>query len=151
VKIRLFGRKVSGQAGPEDAKRRLSYLRLQKEIVSDALLKVYSMQELDPEIRETLIQKYKNELREINREMYELSSAAELQDLIELREELVRTINEKIQAIDRRIEELRKEIQGRASREERKAEMQQEGEDEDIDELYRKVNSILEKLEKIDA
>jgi len=150
VKIRLFGRRGSGQPDPEDARRRLSYLRLQKEIVSDALLKVYSMQELDPEIRDMLIQKYKNELRQINREMYELSSVAELQDLIELREELVRTINEKIQAIDRRIEELRKEIQGRASREEREAGRQQEGE-EDIDELYRKVNSILEKLEKIDA
>ena len=134
----------------EEARRKLSLLKFQKEIVSDALLRVYAMNNVDSEIKVNLIGRNKDELKNINKEISKLSTLVELKELQSLRDQLVNIINEKITDIDRRLDELKKEIDKnniviKENKEEKKEEK------DELDTLYEQVNSILEKLEKIDA
>ncbi len=131
----------------EEARRKLSLLKFQKEIVSDALLRVYAMNNVDSEIKVNLIGRNKDELK---KEISKLSTLVELKELQSLRDQLVNIINEKITDIDRRLDELKKEIDKnniviKENKEEKKEEK------DELDTLYEQVNSILEKLEKIDA
>jgi len=135
----------------DEAKRKLSMLSFQKEIVSDALLRVYSMQDLDPDVKNKLIEKYKEELKSVNKEIYRISTLIEVMELQLLRDQLLNIINEKISEIDRRLNELKKEMEkNQVEIKESKDEEKNEEKDE-LDTLYEQVNSILEKLEKIDA
>jgi len=135
----------------DEAKRKLSMLSFQKEIVSDALLRVYSMQDLDPDVKNKLIEKYKEELKSVNKEIYRISTLIEVMELQLLRDQLLNIINEKISEIDRRLNELKKEMEkNHVEIKESKDEEKNEEKDE-LDTLYEQVNSILEKLEKIDA
>lgn len=135
----------------DEAKRKLSMLSFQKEIVSDALLRVYSMQDLDPDIKNKLIEKYKEELKSVNKEIYRISTLIEVMELQLLRDQLLNIINEKISEIDRRLNELKKEMEKNQVEIKESKEEEKNEEKDELDLLYEQVNSILEKLEKIDA
>jgi len=135
----------------DEAKRKLSMLSFQKEIVSDALLRVYSMQDLDPDVKNKLIEKYKEELKSVNKEIYRISTLIEVMELQLLRDQLLNIINEKISEIDRRLNELKKEMEKNQVEIKESKEEEKNEEKDELDMLYEQVNSILEKLEKIDA
>ncbi len=135
----------------DEAKRKLNILKFQKEIVSDALLRVYSMQELDPDIKNKLIEKYKEELKSVNKEISKISTLIEVKELQLLRDQLLNIINEKIFEIDRRLDELKKEMEKNQIEVKENKEEEKNEEKDELDMLYEQVNSILEKLEKIDA
>lgn len=135
----------------QEVKKRLNVLKFQKEIISDALLRVYAMNDLDSEIKTNLIEKYKEELKNINRDISKFSTLAELKELQSLRDQLVSLINEKIAEIDRRLDELKKEIEKYNIEVVKESEEDKKEDKDELDALYEQVNLILEKLEKIDA
>ncbi|MDP8023257.1 MAG: hypothetical protein ACP5LF_02910 [Nitrososphaeria archaeon] len=150
MKISLFRKKQKEELTEEEVKRKLNMLKFQKEIVSDALLRVYTMNDLDPEMKANLIEKYKEELKNINKEISKFSTLVEFKELQSLRDQLISIINEKIADIDRRLDELKKEIEKNNVEIKENKEEKKEEKDE-LDTLYEQVNSILEKLEKIDS
>jgi vacuolar-type H+-ATPase subunit I/STV1 len=151
LKFNIFGKKERVEMTKDEAKRKLSMLRFQKEIVSDALLRVYSMQDLDPDVKNKLIEKYKEELKSVNKEIYRISTLIEVMELQLLRDQLLNIINEKISEIDRRLNELKKEMEKNQVEIKESKEEEKNEENDELDLLYEQVNSILEKLEKIDA
>lgn len=91
----------------EKSKRELRTLLLEKELVSAALTRLYEAEaagQITKEERETLSVKYRDELRFLDSKIVGIDAFVEVGDLETLRDQLLQLVNEKIDAIDRRIE-----------------------------------------------
>ena len=94
----------------EKGKRELRTLLLEKELVSAALTRLYEAEiarEITREERELLGAKYKTELGSLDDRISKLDALIQIGDLETLRDQLVRLVNQKMDAIDRRIESTR--------------------------------------------
>ncbi|MHB8567326.1 MAG: hypothetical protein ACYC7D_10315 [Nitrososphaerales archaeon] len=95
----------------ERSKRELRTLLLEKELVSAALTRLYEAEvakEITREERETLGTKYRDELKSLDERILKIDAFIEVGDLETLRDQLVRLVNQKMDAIDRRIEHTKK-------------------------------------------
>jgi uncharacterized phage infection (PIP) family protein YhgE len=154
----------------EDTKKRLKSLKFERDLLSQMILRVYESKDIEDEDKKYLLNKYKSSLKELESQINTYSAMVEVKELENAREELVNLFNSKISQIDKRIEELRKTVGGLSAIGEVKSEEQQirekkeerrekpkeekpkeEKEDDKLEELYKEVNTVLEKLEQIDV
>lgn len=173
-----WSRAREGQALESDlegAKRRLRLLKFERDLLSQMILKVYESRDIDEDDRKYLLEKYKASLKDIESSINTYSAIVEVRELENAREELINLFNSKISQIDRRINELNKMLGELSSRGAQAPEGQQlkeqmkekreekrerpkedkgdkgEKEEDRLEELYREVNAVLEKLEQIDV
>jgi len=91
----------------EKSKRELRTLLLEKELVSAALTRLYEAEasrEITKEELGILSSKYRDELKSLDQRILEVDAFIEVGDLETLRDQLIRLVNQKMDAIDRRIE-----------------------------------------------
>ncbi len=91
----------------EKSRGELRTLLLEKELVSAALTRLYEAEvarEITREERETLSQKYRNELKSLESRISKLDALIQIGDLETLRNQLLQLVNQKIDSIDKRIE-----------------------------------------------
>ncbi len=157
--VRLWKLSRSGskeQVDIKEARSRLRTLRVERNILSQVLLMIYESKELSEKEKEALLEKYKKELKEIDSNIESYSAVVELEELNEMKEQLMSLLQNKISEIDRRINELRSKVTPVEQKvtppaEALKAEEQRtENDEQGIEELYRQVNEILKKLENIE-
>ncbi len=151
----------------DDAKKKLKSLKFERDLLSQMILRVYESKDIDDEDKKYLLSKYKSSLKELESQINTYSAIVEVRELENAREELVNLFNSKISQIDRRINELSKTVNGlsednkikieeqpiREKKEEKKdkpKEEKAEKEEDKLEELYKEVNTVLEKLEQID-
>lgn len=94
----------------EKSKRELRTLSLERELVSGALTRLYEAEaagQITKEEREVLAGKYRSELKELDSKIVKIDALVEVGDLETLRDQLLQLINEKVEAIDRRIERVK--------------------------------------------
>jgi hypothetical protein len=92
------------------SKKELRTLLVEKELASAALTRLYeaeSAKEITKEEREILGAKYRNELKNLNDKISKIDALVQIGDLETLRDQLTRLVNQKIDAIDKRIESTR--------------------------------------------
>jgi len=104
----------SGRSVPEnvigEVKGRLRVLDVEREILSYALRRLYEAQaegKITPEEREALAKKYREDLERVREEMTRGESIIALNELERMREEFIKTFSERLDMINRRIEELK--------------------------------------------
>lgn len=91
----------------EKSKRDLRTLLLEKELVSAALTRLYEAEaakEITKEEREILGAKYKTELKSLDDKISKIDAFIQIGDLETLRNQLLQLVNQKMEAIERRIE-----------------------------------------------
>lgn len=91
----------------EKSRGELRTLLLEKELVSAALTRLYEAEvarEITREERETLSEKYRNELKSLESRISKLDALIQIGDLETLRNQLLQLVNQKIDSIDKRIE-----------------------------------------------
>ncbi len=91
----------------EKGKKELRTLLVEKELVAAALTRLYQAEasgEITKEERETLGARYREELKGLDKKIRGLDVFVEVGDLETLRDQLLRLIGEKIEAIEKRIE-----------------------------------------------
>jgi len=95
----------------EKSKRELRTLLVEKELVSAALTRLYEAEvakEITKPERETLGAKYVVELKSLDEKIAKVDAFIQIGDLETLRNQLLQLVEEKIDAIERRIESTRK-------------------------------------------
>lgn len=95
----------------EKNKRELRTYTLEKELVSAALTRLYEAEvakEITREEREILGAKYKTELRSLDEKISKVDAFIQIGDLETLRNQLLQLVNQKMEAIERRIESTKK-------------------------------------------
>ncbi|MDG6997587.1 MAG: hypothetical protein JRN15_00565 [Nitrososphaerota archaeon] len=91
----------------EKSRRELRTLLLEKELVSAALTRLYEAEiakEITKEERESLGGRYKSELKTLDERISKIDAFIQIGDLETLRDQLTRLVEQKMQAIDKRIE-----------------------------------------------
>ncbi|MGI0091642.1 MAG: hypothetical protein ACREBS_08035 [Nitrososphaerales archaeon] len=91
----------------EKRKRELRTLLLEKELVSAALTRLYEAEaagEITKEEREILGVKYKAELKSLEDKISKIDAFIQIGDLETLRNQLLQLVNQKMEAIEKRIE-----------------------------------------------
>jgi hypothetical protein len=91
----------------EKSKRELRTLLLEKELVSAALTRLYEAEaakEITKDEREILGAKYKTELKSLDDRISKIDAFIQIGDLETLRNQLLQLVNQKMEAIERRIE-----------------------------------------------
>ena len=91
----------------EKSRAELRTLLLEKELVSAALTRLYEAEvarEITRDERETLSQKYRTELKSLEDKISKMDALIQIGDLETLRTQLIQLVNQKMDAIDRRIE-----------------------------------------------
>lgn len=156
MKLWRWGKRASGErVDVRDAKNKLKALRAERNILSQVLLMIYENKDLPDREKEGLLEKYKKELKDVDAKIESYSAFVELEELSEMKEQLVNMLQTKISDIDRRINELRSKLAQPeqqvepAKQEPLQEEQKGEGEQE-IEELYKQVNEILKKLENVE-
>jgi hypothetical protein len=94
----------------EKSRRELKTLLFEKELVSSALTRLYEAEasgEITREERESLAVKYRDQLKELDSKIIKIDAFIEVGDLEVLREQLVQLVQQKIEAIEKRIERAR--------------------------------------------
>ncbi len=151
----------------DDAKRKLKSLKFERDLLSQMILRVYESKDIDEDDKKYLLGKYKASLKDLESSINTYSAIVEVRELENAREELVNLFNSKISQIDRRINELNKmlgelssssavkveEQPAKETKEEKKDKPKEdkgEKEEDKLEELYKEVNTVLEKLEQID-
>lgn len=129
----------------EKSKRELRTLLLEKELVSAALTRLYEAEaakEITREERELLGAKYKTELQSLGDRISKMDAFIQIGDLETLRDQLIRLVNQKMEAIDKRIESTKllagpliAEIARQAEPPKQKAEVEQKPKVPDISDL----------------
>ncbi|MEM1586520.1 MAG: hypothetical protein QXX99_01485 [Candidatus Bathyarchaeia archaeon] len=112
-KILPAGRSVS-EGLAKEVKDKLRVLNIEREILSYAIRRLYEAQaegKITPEERDSLAKKYEEDLERIKEEVARGESIIALSELERMQEEFIKTFSERLEAINRRIEELR-EIAG---------------------------------------
>lgn len=95
----------------EKSKRELRTIVLEKELVSAALTRLYEAEvakEITREEREILGAKYKTELKTLDERISKVDAFIQIGDLETLRSQLLELVNQKMEAIETRIESTRK-------------------------------------------
>lgn len=95
----------------EKSKRELRTYTLEKELVSAALTRLYEAEiakEITREEREILAVKYKTELKSLDEKISKIDAFVQIGDLETLRSQLLQLVNQKMEAIETRIESTRK-------------------------------------------
>jgi hypothetical protein len=95
----------------EKSKRDLRTLLLEKELVSAALTRLYEAEaakEITRDEREILGAKYKTELKSLDDRISKTDAFIQIGDLETLRNQLLQLVNQKMEAIERRIESTRR-------------------------------------------
>lgn len=98
----------------ERGKKELRTLIVEKELVSAALTRLYEAEasgEITKEEREILGSRYRDELKALHSKITGLDVFVEVGDLETLRDQLLRLVGEKIEAIEKRIERTQLEAQ----------------------------------------
>jgi len=91
----------------EKSKRDLRTLLLEKELVSAALTRLYEAEvakEITRDEREILGAKYKTELKSLDDKISKIDAFIQIGDLETLRNQLLQLVNQKMEAIEKRIE-----------------------------------------------
>ncbi|MDA4129958.1 MAG: hypothetical protein OK457_04230, partial [Thaumarchaeota archaeon] len=91
----------------EKSKRELRTLLLEKELVSAALTRLYEAEvakEITKDEREVLGAKYVSELRSLDEKVGKMDAFIQIGDLETLRNQLLQLVNQKVEAIEKRIE-----------------------------------------------
>lgn len=94
----------------EKSRKELRTLLLEKELVSAALTRLYEAEvakEITREERELLGAKYKTELESLDERISKIDALIQIGDLETLRDQLMKLVNQKMDAIDKRIESTR--------------------------------------------
>jgi len=97
----------------EEARKELKILRIEKELLSSALTKLYEAEakgRIGREEKEALVSKYRERLKELDEKISSASAIVELSELENAREEILRLMNVKLSQIERRLEELRSKV-----------------------------------------
>jgi len=97
----------------EEARKELKILRIEKELLSNALTKLYEAEakgRIGREEKEALVSKYRERLKELDEKISSASAIVELSELENAREEILRLMNVKLSQIERRLEELRSKV-----------------------------------------
>ncbi|MDG6906197.1 MAG: hypothetical protein JRN20_10480 [Nitrososphaerota archaeon] len=95
----------------DKSKRELRTFLLEKELVSAALTRLYEAEaakEITKEEREILGAKYKTELKTLDDKISKIDAFIQIGDLETLRNQLMQLVNQKMEAIERRIESTKK-------------------------------------------
>ncbi|MGC8661463.1 MAG: hypothetical protein ACP5TZ_03055 [Nitrososphaeria archaeon] len=159
--------KLAFESELDDAKKKLKSLKFERDLLSQMILRVYESKDIDDEDKKYLLSKYKSSLKELESQINTYSAMVEVRELENAREELVNLFNSKISQIDKRIDELSKTVGGlsavnqikteeqplREKKEEKKEKLKDEKtekEEDKLEELYKEVNTVLEKLEQIE-
>ncbi len=103
--------RIIPQSYLEKSKKELRTLLLEKELVSAALTRLYEAEaheEITREERETLGVKYRDELKSLDERILKVDAFIEVGDLETLRDQLVRLVTQKIDSIEKRIENTRR-------------------------------------------
>lgn len=109
VLIPKAGKSVSDEVVKE-VKNRLRVLDIEREILSYAIRRLYEAHaegKITLEERESLALKYREDLERIKQEIARGESIIALNDLERMQEEFIKMFSEKIEVINRRIEELK--------------------------------------------
>lgn len=91
----------------EKSRRELRTLLLEKELVSAALTRLYEAEaarEISKDEREILGAKYKNELKSLDNKISKMDAFIQIGDLETLRNQLLQLVDQKMGAIEKRIE-----------------------------------------------
>jgi hypothetical protein len=94
----------------EKSRRELKTLLFEKELVSGALTRLYEAEangEITRDERETLAVKYREQLKDLNSEIVKIDAFIEVGDLEVLRDQLIELVQQKVEAIEKRIEKTR--------------------------------------------
>lgn len=156
----------------EKAKREVKTLLLEKELVTGAITRLYEAEasgKISREEREKLSGKYREQLREIETKLSDLSLIIEVGELENLRQELVDLFERKIAQIETRLKEARaqleaikglqpthveEELKPKAIVEEKKVERRKKASESEADskikEIRDEVLDALARLEQID-
>lgn len=97
----------------EEARKELKILRIEKELLSSALTKLYEAEakgRIGREEKEALVSKYRERLKELDEKISSASAIVELSELENAREEILKLMNVKLNQIERRLEELRSRV-----------------------------------------
>lgn len=151
----------------EEARRELRVLRMEKELLTAALTKLYEAEaqgRIRREERETLVKKYKERLQELQNKISSAAALVELSELENAKEEILRLMNVKLSQIERRLEELRGKVgiilpKVRELKEEkveavvekeRPKKRKKEAEEDKWSKMVEEVNEALARLEQIE-
>lgn len=149
----------------EEAKRELRVLRMEKELLTAALTKLYEAEaqgRIGREEREALVKKYKERLQELQDKISNAAAFVELSELENAREEILRLMNVKLSQIEKRLEELRAKVGITIPKvhevKEEKVEMvvekpkkrKKEAEEDKWSKMVEEVNEALARLEQIE-
>ncbi len=150
----------------EEARRELKVLRMEKELLTTALTKLYEAEaqgRIGREEREALVKKYKDRLLELQEKISNAAALVELSELENAKEEILRLMNVKLSQIERRLEELRmrvgitlpkppKEERVKAVEKEAPKKRKKAPEEEDKwSKIVEEVNEALARLEQIEV
>lgn len=108
-KILSTERSVSDELVKE-VRDRLRVLDVEREILSYAIRRLYEAQaegRITPEERDALANKYREDLERIKEEIMRGETIVALNELERMREEFIKTFSERLEAIDRKIKDLR--------------------------------------------
>ncbi|MEM1514677.1 MAG: hypothetical protein QXH24_01265 [Candidatus Bathyarchaeia archaeon] len=93
-----------------EVKDRLRVLDLEREILSYAIRRLYEAQaegKITPEERDALTKKYRDDLERVKEEIARGETIMALNDLERVRDEFIKMFSERLEIIDKRIEELK--------------------------------------------
>ncbi len=147
----------------EEARRELRVLRMEKELLTAALTKLYEAEaqgRIGREEREALVKKYKERLQELQDKISNAAALVELSELENAKEEILRLMNVKLSQIERRLEELRAkvgvtvpkvhEVKEEKVAVERPKRRKKEAEEDKWSKMVEEVNEALARLEQIE-
>lgn len=150
--------------GSGDAKKDLKVLKFQRDLVGDAVLRVYEASFINKEDKDYLLAKYKAELKDLDKKIAEYTAIVDISELENAKEEIMKLMQVKVSQIDKKLEELKKEYRVETPKPEiqverkepsagteEKASKRKPQEEDKFTKLYDEVNDVLEKLEQIDV
>ncbi len=101
------GHRIIPKSELEKSRKELKTLQLEKELSSGALTRLYEAEaarEITREEREILASKYRGELQSIDDRIQKIDALVQIGDLETLRDQLLRLVSQKIEAIEVRLE-----------------------------------------------
>lgn len=109
----------SGEA--EEAREKLRILELEREVLSDAIRRLYEAQvegKITEKERDTLVERYKTRMLTVKDAISKSQSVVALQELEAMQEDLVKLFDERFDELNMKIEELRSRVEIKPEKEE---------------------------------
>lgn len=152
----------------KEAKKELRILKMEKELLTSALVKIYEAEaqgRIGREEREILVKKYKEKLQELQDRISHTTTLVEFSELENVRGEILRLMNAKLSQIEKRLEELKdkmgtiissvpevkEEKAGRRTEKEGSRERREKTEEDRWGKIIEEVNEVLARLEQIET